>query len=230
MKQDLRRSVEIGSYGSDPLRPDARTGDRSASGQKTAGGNNLVSSGRCVRLWTAGFSSMMRVLRSFNFFLVVVLLVIAAAYWIRYSPELPARIPVHFNGQAEADAWSSPQGFAHLYWEVILGISGIFILASLLLQIVPPFLVHIPRRDYWFDDRRQRRTREDLAQSLLGFCAITLALFLVIFHLTVRSAIEGSGHLSGQFNWVTGAYLVFVALWTGRLLWHYSRVPGGGEV
>ena len=167
---------------------------------------------------------MMRILRSFDFLLVAVLLVIAVVYWAHYSPELPGKIPVHFNEHAEADAWSSPQDLADTYWEVILGVSGIFVLIALLLQIVPKAYIHLPHRDYWLDDRRQRRTREELAKSLLGFGAITLILFLVIFHLTVRSALDGSERLSGEFNWFVGGYLVFVALWTGWLLWRYSRV------
>ncbi len=170
----------------------------------------------------------MHVLRSFNFLIVVLLVVIAAAYWIHYTPELPERIPTHFNEHAQADTWASPADFARLFWEVILGLSGLFTLIALILQIVPAWLIHLPRRDYWLDPVRSRQTREEIAQSLLGFCAVTLVFFLVIFHLSVRSAIDGSERLGGEFNWVLGAYLGFVGLWIGRLLWNYSRPPSRG--
>ena len=44
----------------------------------------------------------MRILRSFEFYVVVFLLLVAAAYWIRYAPLLPESVPTHFGigGQA----------------------------------------------------------------------------------------------------------------------------------
>lgn len=167
----------------------------------------------------------MRIVRSFNFLLVLVLVVIAAAYWIHYAPELPERIPTHFDEFAQADAWSSPHDFARVFWEIILGFSGLFVAISLFLQIAPAGFIHLPNRDWWLAEERQKKTREEIADSLLGFCAVTLIFFLAVFHLSVRSAIDGSERLGGEFNWVLGAYLAFVALWTGRLIWRYSRPP-----
>ncbi|HKI83742.1 MAG TPA: hypothetical protein VKA63_05330, partial [Candidatus Krumholzibacteria bacterium] len=65
-----------------------------------------------------------------------------------------------------------------------------------------------------------------LGETLLSFCTVTLIFFLLVFHLQVRAAIEESERLPGDFNWILAGYLVFVAIWTGGILWRYSRAPG----
>jgi uncharacterized membrane protein len=167
----------------------------------------------------------MRILKSSSFQLTLLLLVLATVYWIHYAPSLPTKIPTHFDGHGNADAWSSPRAFARLYWEVILGLFLVFTSLAFALQVIPRGLINLPRRDYWLSGELGGQTRLKLAENLLTFCAVTLIFFLLNFHQLVRAAIDQSNRLTGEFNWILGAYLSFVAVWTGSILWRYSRVP-----
>jgi uncharacterized membrane protein len=167
----------------------------------------------------------MRILGSFAFIFVILLVIIAVAYWFHYAPQLPDKIPTHFDHHGRANAWASPAAFARLYWGVILGLFGISSALALALQSLPSRFINLPRRDYWFSPSRQARTRYEFAERLLGLCAVTLVFFLLLFHLSVRSALDGSGVLGDDFNWILGGYLGFVAIWTGWVLYHYSHPP-----
>lgn len=168
----------------------------------------------------------MRLLKSSSFYFTLMIVTLAVVYWFHYAPNLPNKIPTHFDGQGSADSWSSPTDFARLYWEVILGLFFFFAGLAVALQYIPRRLINLPRRNYWLDERRGHKTRLELGENLLSFCSVTLIFFLVIFHLLVRTAIQGSGRLTGEFNWILGGYLAFVGIWTGRILWRYSRPPG----
>lgn len=169
----------------------------------------------------------MRVLKSSSFHFTLMIMILAVVYWFHYAPSMPDKIPTHFNGQGSADAWSSPRVFARIYWEVILGLFLLFTGLAVALQLVPSRLINLPRRDYWLGKKRGQATRLKLGETLLSFCSVTLIFFLLVFHLQVRAAIEESGRLTGEFNWILGGYLAFVGVWTGSLLWRYSRAPGG---
>ena len=167
----------------------------------------------------------MRVLKSSSFYLTLLLLVVAAVYWIRYAPSLPPKIPTHFDAHGGANAWSTPQQFGRLYWEVMLGLFVVLTGSAFALQVIPRNLINLPRRDYWLSGELEAHTRLKLAENLLTFCSVTMIFFLVNFHQVVRAAIGESNRLTGEFNWILGAYLCFVAIWTGSILWHYSRAP-----
>jgi len=167
----------------------------------------------------------MRLVRSFEFIVLIFLLTVAAAYWIRYAPLLPEHVPTHFGLGGQADGWSSIGRFAAVYWSVIGGLVVMFCGISIMILRIPKHLINLPRREYWLDPERQEDTRHDIARRLLGFCAVTLVFYLLVFHFSVRTALDGSARLSGAFNWVLGAYLAYTAIWTGVLLWRYSHAP-----
>jgi uncharacterized membrane protein len=171
----------------------------------------------------------MRLLRSFEFILVVFLLIVAGVYWIHYAPQLPDRVPTHFRAGGEADAWSSPERFGVMFWAVLGGQVLLFCGIALMLLKIRSHLISLPHREYWLNPERARRTREDLARRLMGFCAVTMIFYLLVFHFSVRAALDGTAHLGKGFNWVLGGFLGYTALWTGILLWRYSRVPRQGR-
>lgn len=167
----------------------------------------------------------MRLLRSFEFFVVIFLLLVAAAYWIRYAPMLPETVPTHFGFGGQADSWSSTQAFAWIYWSVMAGLVVLFVgVAFLILKVPEPYL-NLPRKELWMTPERAEETRFDIAKQMLGFCAITQIFYLFVFHLGVRAALDGSARLGSEFNWALGGYLGYTALWAGHLLWKYSRAP-----
>ncbi len=168
----------------------------------------------------------MRVLKSSSFYFTLMIVILAVVYWFHYAPSMPDKIPTHFNGHGSADAWSSPEDFARIYWEVILGLFLLFTGLAVALQRIPSRLINLPRRDYWLGERRGIATRLKLGETLLSFCSVTIIFFLLVFHLQVRAAIEESERLTGEFNWILGGYLAFVGIWTGSILWRYSRAPG----
>jgi uncharacterized membrane protein len=168
----------------------------------------------------------MRLLKSTSFFFTLMLVILAAVYWFHYAPNLPNKIPTHFDGHGSADSWSSPTDFALLFWEVILGLFFFFAGLAVALQYIPGRLINLPRRNYWLGEKRGRKTRLELGETLLSFCSVTLIFFLLVFHMQVRAAIQESERLTGEFNWVLGGYLAFVGIWTGSILWRYSRAPG----
>ena len=167
----------------------------------------------------------MRILKSSSFHFTLLLLVLAAVYWVHYAPSLPSKIPTHFDAHGSANEWSSPGRFARLYWEVMLGLFVVFTGSAFALQVLPRNLINLPHRDFWLSGELEAHTRLKLAENLLTFCSVTMIFFLLNFHQLVRAAIDESNRLTGEFNWFLGVYLCFVAIWTGSILWRYSRIP-----
>jgi len=167
----------------------------------------------------------MRMLRSFEFLTLMLLLVVAGAYWWHYAPHLPERIPTHFNGRGVADGWTGREGFVWFYWGIIGGVVTVFLLLSALILKAPASLINLPRHDFWLAPEREEETRLELVRRLLTLADATVIFYLVLTHLSVRSALDESGAMGPEFNWILGIYLAYVAVWTGLLLRHFSRTP-----
>jgi len=126
---------------------------------------------------------------------VQVLPLIAIAWSIVYLivqwPELPSRIPAHFNGKGEIDRWGSK-------WElIILPAIGIVLYAGLAVLSRFPHVYNYPVRITEENAPRQYA----LARKMIGWLNLEIvAIFLYIQRMSILSALEdGDGGL-GQWS------------------------------
>ena len=133
-------------------------------------------------------------------------------------PDLPSRIPVHFNLAGQPDGWGSP----HTLW-VLLGFQ---VLVSALMLTIPawgrrfPQSVHLGARRLSDFTPEQRERAWPLLDRMAGWLSVATSLFFV---LIIREAIRAAGSSNPQFHlgWVV---VFFVGGMVGISIYYVRRI------
>jgi hypothetical protein len=166
-------------------------------------------SGRMVGLWTG--------------WALVLLLAAADLAW--HYPQLPERVATHFNAAGVADGWSSRRSYLTLTIINLAVLSLLFPGLHLLVRILPPRWINLPRRDYWFAPQREHYTRARLGELILWVGLPMLATVSGLNHLALRANLTGTPEL-GPWPWViVGANLLLVLTSVLVFMARFSRPP-----
>jgi uncharacterized membrane protein len=155
------------------------------------------------------------------------LLLLATVQWAHWSPLLPTRIAVHFQGSGLASGWMPRETF--LYLQVAL--FAFFALVSFgvpkILGMVPTSAINLPNKEYWFaPERRAGTVRYFAAQFGWIGCAL-VTLFIAIDDLIFRATLSTPQRLdNGRFLLALGIFLGFLALWIARMMIRFGRTEG----
>lgn len=158
-------------------------------------------------------------------FLFYLLLALAVLQVLVYYPQLPEVMASHFDGSGRADGWSSKTTF------FVIDAVMLALLVAMFLGLPkirwPDRWVSLPHKDYWLSPEKRRETYRIFEREMLVFGCATLVLLLVVMQWTIRANLDGSETLpAAGLWWLMGAYLVFTALWTVRLVLRFRRPPG----
>src|SRR2546423_1804970 len=106
---------------------------------------------------------------------VVVLLLFVAAAAIDYALYLrlmPDRVATHFSGAGLPNGWMSRRQLA-LFDVGLLGFLLLLLIGlGLLGRFLPPTLINVPHRDYWFAPERRRESADRLFRHVLWLCCL----------------------------------------------------------
>jgi uncharacterized membrane protein len=122
--------------------------------------------------------------RIFAYVTTFVLLVISGIHLAFYYPQLPDPMASHFDFSGQADNFMSKELFAVIYICMQLGFAVLFVSLGRFLYVVPHALINVPNKAYWLSDQRRSQTINTMETMLAWLGSSTLALMLIIFHLT----------------------------------------------
>lgn len=159
--------------------------------------------------------------------LIFALLVLYAAIYFSYCyPQLPGVVASHFDARGTPNGWQTKQAF----FSVFVGVSVLAVFIGFgvprIIAAVPPQLINLPNKRYWLSPEHVAETIGFLNAYFAWFgCAV----FLVII-LTSDYAIQSDLHPDhppdpARMWYILGAFLLFTAVWTIRMLAKFLRRP-----
>jgi len=132
---------------------------------------------------------------------------------------LPETVAMHFGRGGRPDAWATKE--AHAFWMIVTNVIAFipFYFAPTLFERLPPRLLSLPYKAYWFQEENRNRAKHMVAHLMNEF---GLALFGFLFGVTLL-AIDANRStpvaLNERLFWVL--FLVFIGytlIWTIRLV------------
>lgn len=151
--------------------------------------------------------------------IVAAALAIYSYFLIQTSlPNLPSRIPTHFNFAGQPDGWGSP----HTLW-VLLAFQVLTACAMLSISFWArrfPRTVHLGTRRFSDCTPEQRELILPLLDQMAGFMGVVTSLFFIYL---IREAIRAAGAARPQFHqgW---APVLFVSGMVGVSLYYVWRI------
>lgn len=149
----------------------------------------------------------------------VIAIVQNAWYW----QQLPARVATHFGIDGAPNAWMSRNAATAMMLTLQIGLPLFMAGFGASMRWLPPSLVNIPHRQYWFEPQRRESTVRTM-RLMLMFMALLTSLFLIwLSHLTFRANLTGCGLPLRDGLAGIVLYLVGVFATAAFSLWHFRR-------
>jgi uncharacterized membrane protein len=132
----------------------------------------------------------------------------------------------HFGASGSANGWQTKGQFFFL--EIVM--LGVCLLIGFgvpaIIAAAPPSLVNLPNKDFWLAPVRRDHTIAVLRMQMAWFACGLLTFLIVVNQLVFNANQTVPRQLNGaQFTMALVAFLGFTALWTIRLISHFSKVP-----
>ena len=106
-------------------------------------------------------------------------------------PELPERIPTHFDLKGNPDGWSSKGSFLIIMVIVIIGINIWYPLTGLFIKKMPRSLVNIPNKDYWYSTPERIEYMTGVFKTMMAMIfGIMNLIFIYLLYYTHQMALE----------------------------------------
>lgn len=151
-----------------------------------------------------------------------VVLALAVGQLVYYYPRLPETVASHFDAGGRADDSMSTQMF-FTFMAVITGMTALMTLVISYAAGQTSEGINLPNKAYWLAPERREATLEYLSRTALVFGTATLALLVVMMHLSFRANFSPERSM-GNAPWVVMlAYLGFLAVWIGRVFWRFRK-------
>ena len=163
-------------------------------------------------------------------FLLFALAMVGAASLVCAERVLPDKVASHFGAQGKPDGWMSREGYVQS-----MGLIGfatpVFLLGiGFAMRVVPGDMMNLPRREYWLSPERRHETNEYMARQFGWMACLSLALIVALNWLTIEANRASPPRLSDAVWGLFVVFLVSVAIWIVRLIWHFNRVPADRAV
>jgi uncharacterized membrane protein len=158
-----------------------------------------------------------------GFFVLLALLGVLQAR--KFAATLPAVIATHFGASGVANGFQTLRQFFTL--EIALLVVCAFVAFGIprLIAILPTSRINIQNKDYWLAPERREQTVAYFGAQFAWFGCALLGFLLSVNELVYRANLDPLRRLNGtQFTTVMIVFLVFVAIWTVRLILHFSKI------
>jgi uncharacterized membrane protein len=166
-------------------------------------------------------TSSIRLPSSIFFFLVVVGAVQASSYAAR----MPQPFASHFRSGGMPNGWETKLGFFGIELGVVVLATVIAFGLPRILGAVPASLINVPNKEYWFGPARLANTLAFFRAQFAWFGCALLAFLLFVNELVFRANFTSPHRLNTTgFVSAMAVFLTFVAVWTTRLIIHFSKV------
>jgi uncharacterized membrane protein len=141
-----------------------------------------------------------------------------------FAARMPAVMATHFASSGTANGWQSRSAF--FVTEMVL--LGVCVLVAFgvprLIGALPVSLLNVPNKEYWMAPERREQTVAFFKVQFGWFGCAFLAFLLVVNELVFAANQSHPRHLNNTaFATALVAFLAFVAVWTGRLIFYFSK-------
>jgi hypothetical protein len=94
----------------------------------------------------------------------------------------------------------------------------------LLIRSLPMSMLNVPNKEFWMSPERREQTLAFFRSQFAWFGCVFLAFLLIVNELVFAANQTNPRQLnSTEFTAALIAFLLFVAVWTGRLIFYFSR-------
>jgi len=157
----------------------------------------------------------------------VVLLFGAALFVPSITGRLPERVATHFDAAGNANGYMSRETYHVFTLWFTLGLP-IFIAAvtALIPKLLPPQLINVPNRAYWFAPERAQDSLAFLSEQGIWFGCILLIFLCSVDWLVVSANATDPVHLPATpFATAMALFFAALGLWMLRMFKRFGRPP-----
>jgi uncharacterized membrane protein len=143
-----------------------------------------------------------------------------------FAAAMPGVMATHFGASGSANGWQT-QGQFFVVEIVMLGVCLLIGFGiPFIISKAPPSLVNLPNKEFWLAPVRRDYTLSVFRIQMAWFACALITFLIVVNQLVFNANQSVPRHLNGsQFTMALVAFLGFVAIWTIRLISHFSNVP-----
>jgi uncharacterized membrane protein len=155
---------------------------------------------------------------------LIVLCSIFVAYLIYSAPLMPEKVATHFGAGGQPNGWMSRSGHLLVMGALGLGMPLISVVIALLSRYIPPGLVNVPNRQYWFSPERREQTSHYITRQMLWMALLEVAFFTGIQYSIVEANRLTPAQLKmGTFWLLFVGFLVAVGIWSIFFILHFRK-------
>lgn len=143
-----------------------------------------------------------------------------------FAAAMPGVMATHFGASGSANGWQTKGQFfiVEIVMLAVCLLIGFGIPA--IIAAAPPSLVNLPNKEFWLAPVRRDHTLAVFRIQMTWFACALLTFLIVVNQLVFNANQSVPRHLNGpQFTMALLAFLGFVAIWTIRLISHFSKTP-----
>ena len=150
----------------------------------------------------------------------------AVVHFASAYAKLPEVVASHFDARGTPNGWQTKQAFFQVLLIVSVFVAGIGFAMPKIISALPPKLINLPNKNYWLAPERVAETMAFLTNYCAWFaCALFLFNFLV-FDYAIQINLRPKNPPSPARFWYSFVgFLLFVFLWTIRMLAKFLRPP-----
>jgi serine/threonine-protein kinase len=159
---------------------------------------------------------------------LVALVGLWAMHLVHSLGRAPAVIATHFGAAGVPNGWMSRHGMVVFSVGVLGFVLLVVVGTAYLIRFIPPKLINIPNRDYWFAPERRSASADRVFRHMLWLACLMVAFLTAINHLVFRANLGGAGPRLSPASLLTtvSAFLGSLGLWVARLYRRFPRPPG----
>jgi uncharacterized membrane protein len=156
----------------------------------------------------------------------VLLMLLGVGQARKFAMTMPPVVATHFGSSGAPNGWQSQTAFFTL--ELLL--LGVCLLVAFgipfLIAMLPLSMINVPNKDFWLAPDRRRPTIAFFRSQFAWFGCVFLGFLLIVNELVFAANQKHPRQLnSTAFVAAMIAFLLFVAIWTGRLIFYFSKRP-----
>jgi uncharacterized membrane protein len=156
----------------------------------------------------------------------VFLALVGAVQAHSYASRMPPTMASHFGSSGSANGWQTQSGFFTLEVIVVVLAAVIAFGVPRIIGAVPMSLINLPNKESWFAPERREDTLAFFRVQFAWFGVVLLAFLLCVNELVFRANLTSPRQLnSTAFTFAMATFLIFVAIWTIRMVGHFSKTP-----
>jgi hypothetical protein len=158
----------------------------------------------------------------------LVLVALFVAFVLSSASSLPSTVATHFSGSGRPNSWMSASGYIRFIIAFGVGLPLFMVAIFYALRWLPPSLINLPRKDFWFAPERLPETRRYFFSSGLWLGCMMLLLMTGLHFTVVRANEVTPPQLAPKYAFVLMIiFLAGLAVWMIAFLRRFLRTGPG---